>query len=287
LGKLARYLCGMNDDVLEDDVMEKGEMSFLQHLEVLRWHLVRSASAIVVCGLVAFFAKSFVFDTVLLGPMRSDFVTYRLLCEASQRFGLSDLLCIGKMNFILINTTMSGQFTTHMFVALISGLVLAFPYVIFEIWRFIKPGLYKTERKYANGMVFYTSVLFMMGVLFGYYVIAPMSVNFLGNYQVSELIVNQIDLNSYFTTLATLVLATGLVFEMPILIYFLTKIGLVTPEFMRTYRRHSIVVILIIAAVITPPDVASQILVSLPLLVLYEISIYVSAAVLRSSRLKP
>jgi sec-independent protein translocase protein TatC len=287
LGKLARYLCGMNDDVLEDDVMEKGEMSFLQHLEVLRWHLVRSASAIVICGLVAFFAKSFVFDTVLLGPMRSDFVTYRLLCEASQRFGLSDLLCIGKMNFILINTTMSGQFTTHMFVALISGLVLAFPYVIFEIWRFIKPGLYKTERKYANGMVFYTSVLFMMGVLFGYYVIAPMSVNFLGNYQVSELIVNQIDLNSYFTTLATLVLATGLVFEMPILIYFLTKIGLVTPEFMRTYRRHSIVVILIIAAVITPPDVASQILVSLPLLVLYEISIYVSAAVLRSSRLKP
>jgi sec-independent protein translocase protein TatC len=277
----------MNDDVLEDDVMEKGEMSFLQHLEVLRWHLVRSASAIVICGLVAFFAKSFVFDTVLLGPMRSDFVTYRLLCEASQRFGLSDLLCIGKMNFILINTTMSGQFTTHMFVALISGLVLAFPYVIFEIWRFIKPGLYKTERKYANGMVFYTSVLFMMGVLFGYYVIAPMSVNFLGNYQVSELIVNQIDLNSYFTTLATLVLATGLVFEMPILIYFLTKIGLVTPEFMRTYRRHSIVVILIIAAVITPPDVASQILVSLPLLVLYEISIYVSAAVLRSSRLKP
>ncbi len=276
----------MNDDVLEDDVMEKGEMSFLQHLEVLRWHLVRSASAIVICGLVAFFAKSFVFDTVLLGPMRSDFVTYRLLCEASQRFGLSDLLCIGKMNFILINTTMSGQFTTHMFVALISGLVLAFPYVIFEIWRFIKPGLYKTERKYANGMVFYTSVLFMMGVLFGYYVIAPMSVNFLGNYQVSELIVNQIDLNSYFTTLATLVLATGLVFEMPILIYFLTKIGLVTPEFMRTYRRHSIVVILIIAAVITPPDVASQILVSLPLLVLYEISIYVSAAVLRSSRLK-
>ena len=276
----------MNDDVLEDDVMEKGEMSFLQHLEVLRWHLVRSASAIVICGLVAFFAKSFVFDTVLLGPMRSDFVTYRLLCEASQRFGLSDLLCIGEMNFILINTTMSGQFTTHMFVALISGFVLAFPYVIFEIWRFIKPGLYKTERKYANGMVFYTSVLFIMGVLFGYYVIAPMSVNFLGNYQVSELIVNQIDLNSYFTTLATLVLATGLVFEMPILIYFLTKIGLVTPDFMRTYRRHSIGVILIIAAVITPPDVASQILVSLPLLVLYEISIYVSAAVLRNSRLK-
>lgn len=274
----------MSDDVQEDDVMEKGEMSFLQHLEVLRWHLVRSASAIVILGTVAFFAKSFVFDTVLLGPMRSDFVTYRVLCEASQKFGLSDLLCLGEMNFILINTTMSGQFTTHIFVALISGLVLAFPYVVFEIWRFVKPGLYQNERKYANGMVTYTSVLFILGVLFGYYVIAPMSVNFLGNYQVSELVKNQIDLNSYFSTLATLVLATGLVFELPILMYFLTKIGVVTPEFLRTYRRHSIVIILIVAAVITPPDVASQLLVFMPLMVLYEVSIFVSAAVLRNGR---
>ncbi len=274
----------MSDDVQEDDVMEKGEMSFLQHLEVLRWHLVRSASAIVILGSVAFFAKSFVFDTVLLGPMRSDFVTYRVLCEASQKFGLSDLLCLGEMNFILINTTMSGQFTTHIFVALIAGLVLAFPYVVFEIWRFVKPGLYQNERKYANGMVTYTSVLFILGVLFGYYVIAPMSVNFLGNYQVSELVKNQIDLNSYFSTLATLVLATGLVFELPILMYFLTKIGVVTPEFLRTYRRHSIVIILIVAAVITPPDVASQLLVFMPLMVLYEVSIFVSAAVLRNGR---
>lgn len=274
----------MSDDVQEDDVMEKGEMSFLQHLEVLRWHLVRSASAIVILGTVAFFAKSFVFDTVLLGPMRSDFVTYRVLCEASQKFGLSDLLCLGEMNFILINTTMSGQFTTHIFVALIAGLVLAFPYVVFEIWRFVKPGLYQNERKYANGMVTYTSVLFILGVLFGYYVIAPMSVNFLGNYQVSELVKNQIDLNSYFSTLATLVLATGLVFELPILMYFLTKIGVVTPEFLRTYRRHSIVIILIVAAVITPPDVASQLLVFMPLMVLYEVSIFVSAAVLRNGR---
>lgn len=272
----------MSDDVLEDDVMEKGEMSFLQHLEVLRWHLVRSASAIVLFGLAAFIAKSFVFDTVLLGPMKSDFVTYRIMCEASQRFGLSDLLCIGEMNFILINTTMSGQFTTHIFVALIAGLVLAFPYVVFELWRFIKPGLYQNERKYANGMVTYTSVLFILGVMFGYYVIAPMSVNFLGNYQVSELVKNQIDLNSYFSTIATLVLATGLVFELPILVYFLTKIGIVTPVFMRTYRRHSVVVILILAAVITPPDVASQILVFMPLMVLYEVSIFVSAAVLRN-----
>jgi len=274
----------MSDDVHEDDVMEKGEMSFLEHLEVLRWHLVRAISAIVIFGLAAFVFKGFVFDTVLLGPMKSDFWTYRMMCAASERFGLSDLLCIGKMNFQLINISMAGQFTTHIFISLIAGLVLAFPYVVFELWRFIRPGLYANERKYANGMVFYTSVLFMMGVLFGYYIIAPLSVNFLGNYQVSEMVVNNIDLSSYFTTLSTLVLASGLVFELPILIYFLTKIGIVTPDWLRTYRRHSIVGILILAAVITPPDVASQVLVFIPLMVLYEVSIYVSAAVLRNGQ---
>lgn len=274
----------MSDDVLEDDVMEQGEMSFLEHLEVLRWHLVRSVSAIVIFGIGAFIFKGFVFDTLLLGPMKSDFWTYRMMCAASERFGLSDLLCLGEMKFQLINISMSGQFTTHIFISLIAGLVLAFPYVVFELWRFIRPGLYSHERKYANGMVFYTSLLFILGVLFGYYIIAPLSVNFLGNYQVSEQIINQIDLNSYFTTLSTLVLASGLVFELPILVYFLTKIGIVTPEWLRTYRRHSIVAILILAAVITPPDVASQILVFLPLMVLYEISIHVSAAVLRGGR---
>jgi sec-independent protein translocase protein TatC len=277
-------LPAMSDDVHEDDVMEQGEMSFLEHLEVLRWHLVRSVSAIVIAGIGAFLFKGFVFDTVLLGPMKPDFWTYRMMCSASQRFGLSDLLCLGEMNFQLINISMAGQFTVHIFVSLIAGLVIAFPYVVFELWRFIRPGLYSHERKYANGMVFYTSALFIMGVLFGYYIIAPLSVNFLGNYQVSEMVINTIDLNSYFSTLSTLVLASGLVFELPILIYFLTKIGIVTPDWLRTYRRHSVVVILIVAAVITPPDVASQILVAIPLQVLYEVSIHVSAAVLRNNR---
>jgi sec-independent protein translocase protein TatC len=276
----------MTDDVPEDDVMEQGEMSFLEHLEVLRWHLVRSVAVIAAFALVAFLMKSFIFDTILLGPKNPDFLTYRLLCEASDRFGLSDLLCFGEMKFQLINISMAGQFTTHIFVSLIAGLVVAFPFVVFELWRFIRPGLYSHERKYANGMVFYTSVLFILGVLFGYYVIAPLSVNFLGNYQVSEEVVNQIDLNSYFTTLATLVLASGLVFELPILVYFLTKIGIITPQWLRTYRKHSIVAILILSAVITPPDVASQILVFIPLAILYEISIFVSAAVLRNDAVK-
>lgn len=276
------YLCAMSEEVLEDDVSEEGEMSFLEHLEILRWHLVRAISAIFIFAIGAFVAKGFIFDTVLLGPKNGDFWTYRMLCLASERFGLSDLLCITDIPFELINISMAGQFTTHIVVSIISGFVVAFPYVMFELWRFIKPGLYSTERKYARGMVFYTSFLFALGILFGYYIIAPLSVNFLGGYRVSEQVVNQIDLNSYFSTLATLVLACGLVFEMPVLIYFLTKVGLVTPDSLRQYRKHAVVGILIMSAVITPPDVSSQVLVFFPLMGLYEISIWVSAIVMRN-----
>ncbi len=261
---------------------EEGEMSFLEHLEVLRWHLVRSVASIFIFGIAAFIAKSFIFDVVLLGPKRGDFWTYRMLCKASEKFGLSDLLCITDIPFELINISMAGQFTTHIVVSIIAGFIVSFPYIIFEIWRFVKPGLHKTERKYATGMVFYTSFLFMTGVLFGYYIIAPLSVNFLGGYHVSDMVTNQIDLNSYFSTIATLVLASGLVFELPMFMYFLTKIGVVTPDSLRQYRRHAVVGVLVLAAVITPPDVSSQVLVFFPLMLLYEVSIWVSALVLRN-----
>lgn len=264
----------MSRELPTDDIQEEGEMSFLEHLEVLRWHLVRSVSAIFIVAIAAFIAKDFLFDTLLLGPKSGDFWTYRMLCK------YLNLLCMDEMPFDLINISMSGQFTTHIMVSMIAGFVVAFPYIVFEVWRFIKPGLHKSERKYANGMVFYVSLLFALGVLFGYYFIAPLSVNFLGSYQVSETIRNQIDLNSYFSTIATLVLASGIVFELPILIYFLTKIGVVTPDSLRQYRRHAIVAILLLAAVITPPDVSSQVLVFFPLMLLYEVSIGVSALVL-------
>lgn len=257
-------------------------MSFLEHLEVLRWHLVRAVSSVFIFAIGAFIAKPFIFDTVLLGPKKSDFWTYRMLCKASEKFGLSDLLCIGEIPFELINISMAGQFTTHIVVSIIAGFIVSFPYVIYELWRFIKPGLYEGERSYATGMVFYTSVLFLTGVLFGYYIIAPLSVNFLGSYRVSDLVVNQIDLNSYFSTIATLVLASGIVFELPMLIYFLTKIGVVTPDSLRQYRKHAVVGVLILAAVITPPDVSSQVLVFFPLMLLYEVSIWVSAFVLHN-----
>lgn len=257
-------------------------MSFLEHLEALRWHVMRSVVVIFFGAVTAFFAKDFVFDTILLGPKNPDFWTYRALCDLASRFGLSELMCIRDIPFGLINTSMSGQFTTHMMVSFLTGLVMAFPYIVWEIWRFVSPGLHAEERKYATGMVFYVSFLFTLGVLFGYYLITPMSVNFLGTYQVSGQVQNMIDLDSYFSTVATLVLACGLMFEMPVLMYFLTKIGVVSPEFLRNYRKHAVVIILFIAAVITPPDVASQILVFFPLMLLYELSIFVSVFVVRN-----
>jgi sec-independent protein translocase protein TatC len=259
------------------------EMSFLGHLEELRWHLVRSVSAIVVIALVVFFYKDFIFDDVLLAPKNQNFPTYRLLCFLSHQLNLGDALCIQTVPFELISIEMSAQFTTHMWVAFISGLILASPYVLWEAWSFIKPALYEKERRYARGIVFYTSALFLTGVLFGYYIITPMSVNFLGSYQVSAQVKNTITLDSFISTVTTLSLLTGLVFELPIVIYFLTKIGLMSPAFMKTYRKHAVVVILILSAVITPTsDATTMILVAVPLYVLYELSIIVSARVIKN-----
>ncbi len=260
-----------------------GEMSFLGHLEALRWHLFRSVVAVMILALVLFFFKEFLFDTVLLAPKNADFLTYKLLCRASHYFNLGDDLCISASPFTLISTDLSAQFTTHMWVAFIGGLVVAFPYVVWELWRFIKPALTDKERKYATGIVFYTSFLFLLGVLFGYYVITPMTVNFLGSYQVSAEVKNTITLDSFISTVTTMTLISGIVFELPIVVYFLTQVGILTPLFMRTYRRHAGVAILILAAVITPTsDATTLIMVALPLYVLYEISIFVSAYVVKS-----
>lgn len=262
------------------------EMSFLGHLEALRWHLFRSVIAIFVFAIAAFMNKEFIFDTVIFGPKNPDFLTYRVLCKLSEKFSLD--LCIKDIPFTIISVDMAGQFTMHMWVAFISGLVIGFPYLFWEIWRFVKPALKDNERKHSRGIVFFSSILFIMGILFGYYVIATMSINFLGSYQVSGLVKNQISLDSYISTITFLTFASGVVFELPIVIYFLSKIGIVTPQFMRRYRKHALVIILIVAAVITPsPDVTSQVLVAIPLYVLYEISIFVSLMVLRSKEKQP
>ena len=265
-----------------DKFNSSGEMSFLGHLEALRWHLFRAVIAVMTMAIVLFFFKEFLFDGILLAPKSPEFLTYKILCSIGNKLNLGDDFCITVIPFTLISTDISAQFTTHMWVAFIAGLVVSFPYVVWEIWRFIKPALSTKEKSYARGIVFYTSFLFMLGILFGYYVITPMTVNFLGNYQVSEQVKNTITLDSFISIVTTMTLITGIVFELPIVVYFLSKVGILTPTFMRTYRRHAVVVILIIAAVITPTsDATTLVMVALPLYVLYEISILVSAYVLK------
>ena len=244
--------------------MAAKEMSFLDHLEDLRWHLLRSVIAILLAGVAAFVAKDFVFDVLLFGPKNNDFLTYRLLCQVSNFLGFDDSFCISELPFRIQSRTMAGQFSAHIWTSITLGFVIAFPYVIYQFWKFISPGLYTYERKTASGFVGVSSLLFFMGVLFGYYVVTPLSVRFLGTYTVSSEVFNDFDLSSYTALIRASVLASGLIFELPILIYFLTKVGLVTPELMRKYRKISLVLVMFLSAVITPPDVASQIIVAIP-----------------------
>ena len=257
----------------------KDEMSFLDHLEELRWHLIRSVIAILIVAIVAFIFKDFIFDVLLFGPKQKDFVTYRWFCSISQTLGQGNSFCIDELPFRIQSRTMAGQFSAHLWTSILAGFILAFPYIIFEFWKFISPGLYEKERKNARGFIFIASMLFFIGVLFGYYIVTPLSINFLGNYSVSNEIFNDFDLSSYIGLLRASVLAAGIIFELPIIVYFLTKVGIITPDFLRKNRKISLVVVLSLSAIITPPDIASQIIVSIPILVLYEVSILISRIV--------
>lgn len=261
------------------------EMSFLDHLEELRWHLVRSTLAVVIVGIVAFIFKSFIFDVLIFGPSRPDFATYRLFCDVSRSMGM-EAFCFSEMPFRIQSRTMSGQFSAHMWTSIYAGIIIAFPYILYEFWKFISPGLKENERSSSRGFIIIASLLFFLGVLFGYYVITPLSINFLGSYQVSEKVINSFDLDSYISLVRTSVLASGIIFELPIIIYILTKIGLVTPEALRKYRKFSLIIVLAVSAIITPPDVASQIIVAIPILILYEVSIYISKMVIKKQKRK-
>lgn len=266
-------------EMKSDSNSEPGkEMSFWEHLEELRWRVMRSALAIIVMGVIAFLNRHIIFDIIIMGPKEPDFISNRILCQLGQLVNI-DYFCVSDLKLQIINLAMAGQFMMHFYISAVAGLILAVPYVIWEFWSFIKPALHEKEQKYARGAVFITSLLFLSGVLFSYFLLVPLSINFLGSYQISEDVLNQISLSSYINTVISLVMAVGIVFEMPVLIYFLAKVGIVTPQFLRAYRRYIIVLILVIAAIITPPDVFSQILVSLPLLALYEFSILVAERV--------
>lgn len=258
---------------------EDSKMSFLDHLDSLRGHLVRSAIAVVVLAIVAFGARDFVFDGIILGPKQTDFFTYQFFCWLANKYSALAGLCVTEIPFTVVNIDMTGQFMRHVSVSILAGVIVAFPYIVWEFWSFVKPGLKPREVKAARGIIFYVSLLFFSGVAFGYFLLAPISILFLGSYQVSAEVLNQITLGSYISTLSTLVLATGLIFELPVLAYFLAQVGFVSAPFLRQYRRIAVVVNLILAAIITPSDVGSMILMSIPLLLLYELSIRVVAGV--------
>jgi len=264
---------------------KQADMSFLGHLEVLRWTLVRSSLAIVAFGMIAFVMKDFIFNSILLAPKDPSFFTYRFLCSVSRQLG-TDGLCIDEIPFIVQSRTMAGQFSAHIWTSIAFGFIMAFPYIIWEVWKFIKPALYDSEKKHARSFIVITSFLFFLGILFGYYVITPLSINFLGSYRVADEVRNNFDLSSYTGLLKASCLSAGFIFELPIIIYFLTKMGLVTPEFLKEYRKYALVLVLILAAIITPPDIISQVIVAIPMVILYEVSIKISKFIIRKQEME-
>jgi sec-independent protein translocase protein TatC len=258
---------------------EEKEMTFLDHLEELRWHIMRSLTVIIVIMIAAFIFTPWIFHNIVFAPARPDFVTFRWACDLSHWLGLTDTLCVEMVTPKIQSRFMTGQFTMQITASFVIGLVLGFPYLIWEMWKFIRPGLHKKEQKNSRGAVWVISFLFMIGVMFGYFIVSPMTIYFLSTYQISDMISNEFDITSYVSTIVSLVFGSGALFQLPVVIYFLTKIGLVTPQFLRKYRKHSIVIILIVAAVVTPPDPFSQTIIAIPLYLLFEFSIFISSRV--------
>ena len=253
-----------------------GEMAFVDHIEELRWHIIRSLVAIIVCAVVVFFNIEKVFDSVILGPANPDFITYRWMCQLAESTGI-DALCLKDFKLQFQNTELSGQFMMSFTTSFMIGFIVAFPYIFWEFWRFIKPALREQELKYARGIVFWSSLLFFLGVGFAYFIIAPFTINFFAGYQLSPRFQNIITMANYYGTMTDLVMGIGLVFELPVVVFFLSRVGILTPSLMKKQSRYAVVIILVLAAVITPPDWFSIWLVALPLWTLYELSIGISA----------
>jgi len=258
------------------------EMSFIDHLEVLRWHLVRSALVLVVIAFVIFFKIDWVFDNIIYAPARKDFITYTGLCNLSHTLHLGNSLCMPPVDIRLLGSTVSGPFMSAISISFMGAIIVAFPYLFWELWRFVKPALSTKELKYARGSIGWVSLCFFCGAAFGYYLLAPFTFNFLANFQLGTLhVYNYLPtLDDFIETLTDIILGCGLAFELPVLEYVLSKLGLITPKFLKSYRKYAYVVILILAAVITPsPDWTSQTIVAVPLIILYEISIIISKRV--------
>ncbi len=252
------------------------EMSFFDHIEALRWHIIRSLIVLFVAFVIVFIFKDFVFGQIVFGPVRPDFITFKILC------GFSDAMCFSPPKIDLtggsfINTSPADAFMTHMSISFWISLAITVPYMIWEVWRFISPGLFPTEQKAAGNIVIIGGFLFLVGVLFGYYVVSPLALTFLTNYEIHSLVKNAFRLSDYIDLLVMMTIPLGFVFELPMVMFFLTKLGVISPMFLREYRRYAVVILMVIAAIVTPsPDAASMLLVFAPLYALYEISILVS-----------
>jgi len=270
----------LDQENIDETNTEEKEMSFLDHLEELRWHIVRSVGAVMVGFVVAFVFAKWIFDNIVFAPARPNFITFRMLCKLGEAIN-NDALCVTEIPFKVQSRFVTGQFSMQFTAAAVIGLIIAFPYVFWELWRFIRPGLHRQERQGSRGAVFAVTLLFLSGVSFGYFILCPMSMYFFANYTISDMIVNEFDITSYVSTIVALVFGSGVLFQLPVAIFFLTRIGLVNPPFLRTYRKHAIIIILVLAAIITPPDVISQIIITVPLIILYEISIFISAREVR------
>lgn len=263
----------------------EAEMSFFDHLEALRWHLIRAAIAVFVFFILAFWKYSWIYQHIIMGPMNPNFWSFRMMCSLSRLLHM-DGFCIDHINAQIINTEVAGQFLLQINSSFMIGIILGIPYILWEIWKFIKPALLEKERKAASGFVFYASILFIIGILFGYYILVPESIAFLAGYSVGPQIHNMFTISSYLSIVGTITLLTGILFELPIFIYILASIGILTGTFMRRTRRYAIIIIMIVGAIVSPsPDILTTTLATVPLLVLYEVGILI-AAVVEKRRLK-
>lgn len=273
-------------------IREKGktleaEMSFFDHIDVLRKHLLRGLLVVVLLTAGAFWFSDFIFNEIIMGPKNPDFWTYRMMCKMAAAFPnlIGSDFCITHIDAKIINTEMAGQFTLQINSCVMVGIILGIPYLLFELWLFVKPALHEKERKSASGFVLFASTLFFIGIMFGYYLICPLSINFLTNFTVSPEIENTFTITSYLSSVATLTIGSGIIFQLPVVIYILSKFGIMTPAFMRSSRRYAFVLILVIAAVVTPtPDVITMLVVAFPLVILYEVSIFISASIERKRK---
>lgn len=265
-----------------DEIEEpQKEMSFFEHLDELRKYIIRGLAGVAIFTVLALVFKDVLFEGIIFAPTRLDFWTYEMLCNLSYQINNTDDLCIKTIDYIIFSPSVTAQFTQYFMVSAIAGIILAFPWILYQLWLFIKPALNEKESKSATGMVLYCSSLFFVGVLFGYFMLTPVSLNFLGSFKLMDNIENKFTVESYIGFVTMLTLATGIIFELPIIIYFLSRLGLVTVEFLKKYRRYAIIIILLLSAIITPPDVTSQVLMTIPLAILYEAGIVIARRVER------